>query len=84
MAAEGHQDREMTDVPIIIHLLGVVTPLAITATFFNGNLFSAHVFLMSVTYLFVIPEGIIMAVKAVRVCPEALILAIDRFLHKTL
>ena len=82
MAAEGFQDGKMTDVPIIIHVLGVVNPLAITATFFNGGLFSAHVFLMSVAYLFVIPEGIIMAVKAVRVCPGPL--AIDRFLPKYL
>ena len=58
----------MADVPIFIHLLGVVTPLAISITYFNGGLFSAHVILMSFTYLFVIPEGIIMAVKAVRVC----------------
>lgn len=47
-----------------VHVLGVAIPVALTLVFYNGTLFSLHVMAMSTTFLLMLPEGLLLAVKS--------------------
>lgn len=56
----------MAELPWIVHALAASIPVALTIAFYNGTLFSLHVMAMSTTFLLLLPEGLILAVKAIK------------------
>lgn len=56
------------EVPWFVHAVAASMPVALALTYKGHWLYRIHVISMSFVFLLVIPEGIILAVRAIKVC----------------
>eukprot|EP00271_Cylindrocystis_brebissonii_P020028 TRINITY_DN643_c0_g1_i1.p1 TRINITY_DN643_c0_g1~~TRINITY_DN643_c0_g1_i1.p1 ORF type:complete len:310 (+),score=37.66 TRINITY_DN643_c0_g1_i1:204-1133(+) len=73
--------NQMADFHWFIHVLALCTPVGITVVYWKGLLFSAHVGLMGLAYLLVQPEGLLVAIKAIRHKQRAQLMRLHMYLQ---